>query len=100
MKTDCLIIGSGIAGLTVALSLAEKGMTVTVISAAETMMESNTQLAQGGIIFQPLEGSEEKLYRDITTAGHQANYPPAVEQLARLGPKLVQEILINKSAVP
>ena len=47
MKTDFLVVGSGIAGLNFALNAAKYGR-VTVVTKKE-IMESNTNLAQGGI---------------------------------------------------
>lgn len=47
METDFLVIGSGIAGLTFALKVADKGKVIVITKANEE--ESNTKYAQGGI---------------------------------------------------
>jgi L-aspartate oxidase len=68
MKTDFLIIGSGIAGLSYALKVAEKGKVVMVTKANED--ESNTKYAQGGIaavIYKP--DSYEKHVKDTLECG-------------------------------
>ncbi|MBD3216773.1 MAG: FAD-dependent oxidoreductase, partial [candidate division Zixibacteria bacterium] len=44
---NCLVIGSGIAGLSFALRMAEHGKVAIVTKKKET--ESNTNYAQGGI---------------------------------------------------
>lgn len=98
-ETDCLIIGSGIAGLSAAISLAEAGHQVTVLSAAPSMVESNTVYAQGGIILEAARSDPSALVNDILEAGSRMNYLPAVEQLAALGPALVKEVLIEKVKV-
>ena len=46
-EADFLIIGSGIAGLSYALKVAEHGKVLLVTKAAED--ESNTKYAQGGV---------------------------------------------------
>ncbi len=61
--------------------------------------ESNSYAAQGGIIYRGNEDSTELLKQDILQAGCGLCKPLAVEQLIRLGPRLVQELLIDKYAV-
>jgi L-aspartate oxidase len=99
-QTQCLIIGGGIAGISAAIAAAENGMQVTVLTAASEIKESNTLYAQGGIIYKALKESPEQLENDILEAGGGINYLPAVKQVARLGPKLVKNILIEKAIVP
>ncbi len=48
MRTDVLVIGSGAAGLLLALHAAEKGLSVTIATKG-TIEESNTAWAQGGV---------------------------------------------------
>ncbi|MBY0369106.1 FAD-dependent oxidoreductase [bacterium] len=98
-ETDCLVIGSGIAGLSTALKLAESGHSVAVLSAAPTMVESNTVYAQGGIILEAAQRNADSLVEDILEAGGRINYLPAVQQLATLGPQLVRDVLIDKARV-
>lgn len=97
---DCLVVGSGIAGLSAALALAERGKRVLVVTAAPEVVRSNTGMAQGGIVYKASETDEAQLRSDILEAGGQANYVLAVEQLGRLGPKLVKEVLLEKASVP
>ena len=65
MMTDCLIIGSGVAGLTSAITLAQEGREVTVITAANSLEETNTSYAQGGIIFESIGRDRDLLSQDI-----------------------------------
>ena len=67
-KVDFLVIGSGIAGLTYALKVAELGSVFIVTKASEE--ESNTKYAQGGIaavMYEP--DSYEKHVQDTLIAG-------------------------------
>src|SRR5690606_32111746 len=86
-ETDCLVIGSGIAGLSTALALAKAKRYVTLITAAPDVVETNTVYAQGGIILEATQRDPQSLIDDILEAGCGINYRPAVEQLAALGPK-------------
>ena len=47
-RFDAIVVGSGIGGLSFALSLARRGMRIAVVT-KKTGAESNTNWAQGGI---------------------------------------------------
>ena len=67
-KYDCLVLGSGIAGLSLALKVAAHG-TVAVIT-KKNRAESNTNYAQGGIAcVTSREDSFELHVRDTLDAG-------------------------------
>ena len=98
--TDVLVIGSGIAGGAVALHLAENPQVqITVVTSAPNPKESNTLYAQGGIIGRGPEDSAELLKEDLLRAGSGYNNPQAVAILAREGPRLLQEVLIDRLGV-
>ena len=68
-----LIIGSGIAGCTAALTLADAGRDVLLINAGPDLDDGNTPLAQGGIIYKaadtPRDAEARALEHDILVAG-------------------------------
>ncbi|MEN8241034.1 MAG: L-aspartate oxidase [Chloroflexota bacterium] len=101
MQTDVLIIGSGISGVIAALRLAEdKQRQITIITRAVEEIDANSSYAQGGIVGRGIDDSPELLAEDIFRAGAGLCHPPAVEQLADLGPGLLEEILINQAHTP
>ena len=57
METEVLILGCGVAGGTVGLCLADAGMPVTLVTRAADPNDTNTNLAQGGIIYKGHEDS-------------------------------------------
>ncbi len=98
MQTDVLIIGCGIAGATAAIQLAQDSQRqVTIITRAEEALDSNSSHAQGGIVSRGADDTAELLEEDVLTAGAGLSYPPAVKQLAEMGPKYLQELLIDKA---
>jgi L-aspartate oxidase len=101
VETDCLIIGTGLAGCTTALQCADAGMKVLLLTRSKAPAETATSYAQGGIVFQSQEnGDGEHLVKDIMEVGGGISNRPAVEQLAQLGPRLVREILLDRVKVP
>jgi L-aspartate oxidase len=97
---DALIIGSGIAGSVAALTLADMGMDVVLITAADSLTRNNTALAQGGIVYRSEADDPKLLERDILTAGWEHNYGRAVRYLCRRGPEVLKEIFLDKYKIP
>ena len=100
-----LIIGSVIAGCTAALTLADSGCEVLLLNAGDRLADGNSELAQGGIIYQATPTPEHPsdalaLEKDILVAGHNYNYNKAVSYLCSQGPQCVDEVLINRAQVP
>jgi L-aspartate oxidase len=100
MKTDVLIIGSGLAGCAAALAAAKRGAAVTVVTKNVSPEEGNTFYAQGGIIYRGVGDSPETLSKDIIEAGAGLCLPEAVELLSREGPRLCKELLVDELRVP
>ena len=99
MNTDVLVIGSGLAGLVTALSAADTGCEVLLLTKTDRLAGGNTEHAQGGIVFKGQDDSPERLMADIIEAGAGHCYQPAVEQLCRRGAQLVQQLLIDRYQV-
>ncbi|MFN0276030.1 MAG: L-aspartate oxidase [Chitinophagales bacterium] len=95
-KTDFLVIGSGIAGLTFALKTAKKfpNKTITIITKAEED-ETNTKYAQGGIaaVWDFETDSYDKHIQDTLIAGDGLCKKEIVEIVVKEGPDRVKEII-------
>lgn len=98
-KTDILVIGSGLGGCIAAITAADAGRHVTLVTKTDELLSGNTPWAQGGIIFKGLNDSPEILKRDIMTAGDGHSWEPAVDMICEMGPKLVEKLLINRFEV-
>ena len=92
IDADFLVIGSGIAGLRAAISLAGAGR-VVVLTKADPR-ESNTGYAQGGIAAAiGIDDSADLHARDTLAAGDGLCVPEAVDVLVREGPRYVRELI-------
>ncbi len=92
IESDFLVIGSGVAGLSYALRVADYG-TVAIITKKETV-ESNTNYAQGGIaaVMAP-DDSYESHIKDTIDAGAGLCDPDVVEFVVKEGPERVRELM-------
>jgi len=99
IKTDILVIGTGLAGSIAAIIAADIGKKVTIITKTDSILSGSTLFAQGGIVYKGIDDSPAKLMEDISIAGAGHCWQPAIEQLATLGPKLVKELLIDRFKV-
>jgi L-aspartate oxidase len=95
-----LVIGTGIAGLTVSFTLARAGIKVLLVTKAADPKDCNTFWAQGGIIYQGEQDSPAMLIEDILRAGAELSNEEAVRFLATEGPRVVRELLLEEVHVP
>ncbi len=99
-EMQALVIGTGLAGCTAALVLADSGIKVTLITSTDDILSGNSPLAQGGIVYKAQSGDPGELEKDILVAGHDLNNHWAVRHLARKGPDIVQKILMERVRIP
>ena len=91
---DYLVIGSGIAGMSFALKVAEQGKSVAIICKTE-LEEANTYFAQGGIasVTNLQVDNFEKHIHDTLVAGDWINDRAAVEMVVRRAPSQIKELI-------
>ena len=65
IQTAILVIGSGLAGAVAAISAADKGKQVTIITKTPELKSGNTPCVQSGIVYPCETDSLEKLKADI-----------------------------------
>ncbi|MFA5265974.1 MAG: FAD-dependent oxidoreductase, partial [Opitutaceae bacterium] len=93
IRTDCLVIGAGLAGCAYALQAARAGLEVQLLSMGGPLA-ANSDWAQGGIIYN-VSPDPKLLAKDIIEASDNTANPLAVDQLVREGPAAVKELLID-----
>lgn len=92
MITDYLIVGSGIAGLSLAIKLSEFGNVIIITKKRKA--ESNTNYAQGGIasVLGKDDNFELHIKDTMGTGGGLSKYE-AVEKIVKEGPASINELL-------
>ena len=96
MQTDFLVIGSGIAGLTYAVKVAEAHPNKKVLVLTKTTSdETNTKYAQGGIagVWDDDKDSYDKHIEDTLIAGDGLCNPDTVRIVVEEGPERIKEII-------
>ncbi len=90
--SDVLVLGSGLAGLSYALKVADFA-TVNLVTKRD-LMETSTRMAQGGIA--AVLGADDRFeyhIRDTLTVGEGLCHPDIVELVVRQGPERIAELV-------
>ena len=92
-SVDYLVMGAGVAGLRAAIELADHGEVLVITK--ESLGESNTHYAQGGIAVAAQEDQADvKLhFEDTVSAGDGLVFEPAAHMLVSEGPERVAELI-------
>ncbi|GAB4301882.1 MAG: L-aspartate oxidase [Marinilabiliales bacterium] len=92
LETDFLVIGSGLAGLSIAIKAAKYGK-VTIVTKAK-ISDSNTIYAQGGIaaVVNPKDNFEKHI-KDTLIAGAGFCDEDVVSKVIKYAPKMIEELI-------
>jgi L-aspartate oxidase len=92
MTADFLVVGAGVAGLRAAIELAEAGEVLVV--AKDSLRESSSEYAQGGIAVALSDDDEVELHeQDTIAAGDELCDRDAVHTLVEEGPAAIQQLI-------
>ncbi|MBJ7880626.1 L-aspartate oxidase [Gelidibacter salicanalis] len=97
VKTNFLVIGSGVAGLTYAIKIAQRFPEKNVLIVTKSdEQESNTKYAQGGVavVLDLEEDSFQKHIQDTLVAGDGLCDAAVVEMVIKEGPKRLKELML------
>ena len=94
-KFDFLVIGSGVAGMSYALKVADAGKGKVAIVCKTTLEEANTAKAQGGIasVTNIEVDNFKKHIKDTMIAGDFISDPAAVEQVVKNAPQGIRDLV-------
>lgn len=91
MKTDVLIVGSGVAGLYCALNMPQEKNVVVVTK--NKACKSDSYLAQGGICVLRDEADYDAFYEDTLKAGHYENNPDSVHIMIHSSQEVIADLV-------
>ena len=92
MSLDFLVVGAGVAGLRAAIELAQAGEVLVI--AKNTLHESSSEYAQGGIAVALSDDDEVELHeQDTMAAGDGLCDRSAVHTLVEEGPAAIQQLI-------
>ena len=92
MTADFLVVGAGVAGLRAAIELAQAGEVLIV--AKDSLRESSSEYAQGGIAVALSDDDEVELHeQDTLAAGDGLCDRSAVHTLVEEGPAAIQQLI-------
>jgi len=92
-RTDVLVVGSGIAGLSAAFAADRAGANVTLVTKAERPEDASTWWAQGGIAVS--RDDPAGFARDIHEASAGTADPEAVDTLVENATEAVRDVLVD-----
>ncbi|MBR6375294.1 MAG: L-aspartate oxidase [Alloprevotella sp.] len=94
-KFDFLVIGSGVAGMSYALQVAESGKGKVALVCKTTIDEANTAKAQGGVasVTNMKVDNFEKHIQDTIVAGDYISDPAAVRQVVECAPEGIRRLV-------
>ena len=89
---DCLVIGGGVAGLTLALEAAKRAEVIVI--AKRTLDDTSTSRAQGGIaaVLDPADSFEAHV-RDTLESGRGISHPDVVDMVVRDAPERIRDLI-------
>ena len=92
-RFDVIVLGSGVAGSSVAIAAADRGASVALVVKAE-LSETNTRYAQGGVaaVWGP-DDSFAAHVADTLRVGCGLSEPAIVEEIVRGGPAAIQALI-------
>lgn len=91
IKTDIIVVGSGVAGLFAALCLPENKKIMLITK--EDLRESDSYLAQGGICVLKEISDFHCYYNDTMKAGHYENNPESVRVMIESSPDIINTLV-------
>ena len=91
MKTDVVIVGSGVSGLYCALNLPDN-LQITIVTKSD-VKSSDSFLAQGGICVLKEESDYESYFEDTMRAGHYENRRESVDTMIRSSRDVIEDLI-------